>query len=72
MAATIKSEMAGVIQSIEAAPGQSVAAEDEVIVLVSMKMEIPIVAGRAGRIGEILVEPGDAVKAGAALFTVEP
>ena len=72
MAATIKSEMAGVIESIEAAPGQQVSADAEVIVLVSMKMEIPIVAGRAGRIGEILVEEGDAVKAGAALFTVEP
>ncbi len=72
MAATIKSEMAGVIQSIEVAPGQEVVADTEVMIMSSMKMEIPIVAGRAGRIGEILVEEGDAVKSGAALFTVEP
>jgi biotin carboxyl carrier protein len=71
MAATVKSEMAGVIQSIEVEAGQAVSADDEVIILSSMKMEIPVVAGRAGRIAEILVEEGEAVKTGAALFTIE-
>lgn len=72
MAVTVKAEMAGVIEAIEVEAGQPVSAETEVIILSSMKMEIPIPAGSAGKIAEILVGEGDAVKVGTPLFTVEP
>lgn len=70
MAITVKSEMAGLIEDILVEKGQSVGEEDDVLLLSSMKMEIPVVAGRAGTIGEILVGKGDAVTVGAPLFTI--
>lgn len=72
MAVTVKSEMAGVIETVEVEEGQAVTAETEVVILSSMKMEIPVLAGSAGTVAEILVGEGDAVKVGTPLFTVEP
>lgn len=72
MAVTVKSEMAGVVEAIEVEEGQSVSADTEVVILSSMKMEIPILAGTAGKVAEILVEAGDAIKVGSPLFSIEP
>lgn len=71
MAITVKAELAGMVQSVEVEAGATVGPEDEVVVLSAMKMEIPVLASRAGRIAEILVAEGDVVNAGAVLFTVE-
>lgn len=71
MAVTIKSEMAGVVETIEVEEGASVGEDDAVVILSAMKMEIPVTAGRAGTIAEILVAEGDVVKAGAPLFVIE-
>jgi acetyl-CoA carboxylase biotin carboxyl carrier protein len=46
-------------------------AGDEVIILESMKMEIPVAATRAGTIRRILVAEGNAVKLGDALAELE-
>jgi len=72
MAITVKAEMAGVVETIEVEEGQGVTPETEVVILSSMKMEIPVLAGTSGRLTEILVGEGDAVKVGSALFTIEP
>ncbi len=71
MTVSVKSEMAGVIVEITAEEGQKVEAEDEVLVLSSMKMEIPILAPQAGTVTEILVEEDEAVTAGAVLFVLD-
>lgn len=71
MAVTVKAEMAGLIEDITAAPGETVGKDHEILIMSSMKMEIPVVAGTDGRIAEILVETGDAVKAGDHLFTIK-
>lgn len=63
--------MAGVIIEITAQPGQKVAAGDEILVLSSMKMEIPISAGAAGIVTEIFVEEDEVVKIGTLLFTID-
>ena len=60
----IETEVAGKVWKIEAAVGQSVAAEDTLILIESMKMEIPVAAPRAGTVIEILVAEGDAVAEG--------
>lgn len=72
MAVTVKSEMSGVIEEIMLSPGDGVEAETEVLILSSMKMEIPILAGSAGKLAEILVEEGDAVTAGTPMFSIDP
>lgn len=60
----VETEVAGKVWKIEAAVGQTVAADDTLILIESMKMEIPVAAPRAGTIIEILVAEGDAVAEG--------
>jgi acetyl-CoA carboxylase biotin carboxyl carrier protein len=58
----IKSEIAGNVWKILKAPGDSVAEEEPVLILESMKMEIPVMAPRDGTIASIIVAEGDAVE----------
>jgi biotin carboxyl carrier protein len=60
----IKAHITGVVFQITARPGDSVAAGDPVIVLESMKMEIPVEAPRAGSVEEIRVQEGQTVQEG--------
>jgi len=60
----VKSEIAGSVWKIEVAVGDAVAAEDTLIILESMKMEIPLVAPRSGVVKEILVGEGDQLAEG--------
>jgi len=52
--------------------GQQVAEGDELVVLESMKMEIPVVAPEAGTVSQLLVGAGDPVQEGALLAVIEP
>jgi biotin carboxyl carrier protein len=47
--------------------GDKVAEEDQIMILESMKMEIPVLSPDAGTIKEILVREGDAVSEGQAV-----
>ncbi len=60
----VKSEMTGKVWAIEAKIGDDLEEEDTIIVLESMKMEIPVVAPSGGTLKEILVQEGDAVTEG--------
>ena len=60
----VKSEIAGSVWKIEVAVGDRVEEEDPLLILESMKMEIPLLAPRAGVVVEILVAEGDAVAEG--------
>jgi acetyl-CoA carboxylase biotin carboxyl carrier protein len=59
-----RSENAGSVCKIEVAIGDSVAEEAPLIVLESMKMEIPLLSPRAGVVREILVAEGDPIAEG--------
>jgi acetyl-CoA carboxylase biotin carboxyl carrier protein len=61
---TVKSEIAGSVWKIEVAVGDNVAAEDPLIILESMKMEIPLLAPRAGVVRRILVAEGEPIAEG--------
>jgi acetyl-CoA carboxylase biotin carboxyl carrier protein len=61
---TVKSEIAGSVWKIEVAVGDAVAAEDPLIILESMKMEIPLLAPRAGIVRRILVAEGEPIAEG--------
>jgi acetyl-CoA carboxylase biotin carboxyl carrier protein len=67
----IKSEIAGKVWLIEAEVGQSVEEDDAVIILESMKMEIPVAAPVSGKITEILVEKDEAVAEGQTVARME-
>ena len=64
MAEEIKAHITGVVFQIPTAPGDRVATGDAVIVLESMKMEIPVEAPRAGVVKEIRVKEGETVQEG--------
>jgi len=57
-------EVAGKVWKIEAKPGTTLAAEDVILILESMKMEIPVVAAAAGKLLELRVKEGDMVNEG--------
>lgn len=58
----IKAHITGTVWKIEVAPGARVEEDDVIIILESMKMEMPIEAPADGRIVKILVAEGEAVK----------
>jgi acetyl-CoA carboxylase biotin carboxyl carrier protein len=60
----VRSEIAGSVWKIEVAVGDSVAEDDPLIVLESMKMEIPLLAPRSGVVREILVAEGEPIAEG--------
>jgi acetyl-CoA carboxylase biotin carboxyl carrier protein len=60
----VRSEIAGSVWKIEVRVGDSVAEDDPLIVLESMKMEIPLLAPRAGVVREILVGEGEPIAEG--------
>ena len=68
---TIRAEMVASVHSIAVEEGQVVQAGDTLMILESMKMEIPVVAEHAGAIAEVSVKPGDVVQEGDALIVLD-
>jgi biotin carboxyl carrier protein len=60
----VRSEIAGSVWKIEVAIGDKVAEDDPLIVLESMKMEIPLLSPRAGVVRQILVAEGEPIAEG--------
>ena len=57
----VRSEITGSVWKVEVAVGQSVAEGDTLVIVESMKMEIPISAPAAGVAAEIFVAEGEPV-----------
>ena len=62
MSMEIKAPMTGKIVSIVVNVGDQVKADDEVVIMDAMKMEIPIYAPDDGTVKKINVKEGDSVK----------
>lgn len=67
----IQSTMAGTVFNITVAVGDEVTAGQTVMILESMKMEIPVEAETAGKIAKIDAQIGDFVNEGDVLVTFE-
>jgi biotin carboxyl carrier protein len=67
----LRAPMVGRIIEVMVEPGAQVAEEDEVLVLESMKMQIPITAPRACTIREVRVSAGTTVQEGDVLLVME-
>ena len=61
---TVRAEMVASVHSVVAHVGDAVVAGDTLVVLESMKMEIPVLAEVPGTISEISVAPGDVIREG--------
>jgi 3-methylcrotonyl-CoA carboxylase alpha subunit len=68
---SLAAPMPGSVLRVDAAPGDTVAAGDAVVVLEAMKMELAVQAPAAGVVRAVHVRPGDVVSAGQALIELE-
>ena len=67
----VEAHITGTVWKIEVEVGDSVQEGDTVVVLESMKMEMPVEAEDPGVVKEILVEEGQSVSEGDALVVLE-
>ena len=63
--------MPGLVVGVTVAPGEEVPAGQKLFTLEAMKMETTVYAERAGRVAEVLVQPGTQVDAGDLLVRFE-
>jgi len=67
----IVSEVTGTVWRIEARVGQQLTPDEAVLIIESMKMEIPVCAPEAGVVQEILVKEAEIVHEGALVARLE-
>ncbi|MFT5508696.1 MAG: acetyl-CoA carboxylase biotin carboxyl carrier protein [Hyphomicrobiaceae bacterium] len=72
MAATkVVTDVAGNVWKIVAKVGDKLAEDDTIVIMESMKMEIPVTAPKDGTLKEILVEEGEAIPEGETVAMME-
>lgn len=68
----VRSEMVANVWKVAVRAGDTVAAGDPLVILESMKMEIPVESPSAGTVSEVRVEEGAVVQEGDVLAVIEP
>ncbi len=71
MATDVKAHITGTVWKIEKPAGSKVAEGDTVIILESMKMEMPVEAPCGGTVREIKIKEGEAVDEGKVVATID-
>ena len=71
MATEVRAHITGTVWKILVKPGDEVAAEQTLVILESMKMEMPVEAPEAGRVASVAVAEGASVDEGDLLLSVE-
>jgi acetyl-CoA carboxylase biotin carboxyl carrier protein len=71
MAHVIAAELVGTVLKVVVEQGQVVAAGDMIVLLESMKMEIPVLTEFAGVVQDVAVRAGENVQEGDVLAVVE-
>ncbi|MFO6451700.1 MULTISPECIES: biotin/lipoyl-binding carrier protein [unclassified Aeromicrobium] len=61
----VRAELTASVFKVEVAVGDEVEEGQPLVILESMKMEIPVISSRAGRVEEVLFSEGDIVEEGA-------
>jgi len=67
----VEAHITGTVWKIEVALGDQVAEGDTVVILESMKMEMPVEAPGSGKVGKIHVAEGQPVEEGDVLVSLE-
>ena len=68
----VRTEITANVWQVRVEVGQQVAEGDELVVLESMKMEIPVEAPCAGTVTEIRVAPDDQITEGDVVAVIDP
>jgi biotin carboxyl carrier protein len=71
MTIQVEAQISGKLWKIEKNVGDTVTDDDVIMIIESMKMEIPVEAPCAGTLREIRVQEGEAVEEGAILALIE-
>ena len=71
MAVEIEAQIDGSVWKVEKAVGDAVQEEDVILIIESMKMEIPVEAPSAGTIREIRAAEGDSIEEGDVLAVLD-
>ena len=71
MADEIRAEMVANVWKVVKTPGDEVAEGDTLVILESMKMEIPVIAESEGVVTEIAVSEGDVIQEGDLIAVIE-
>ena len=71
MADEIRAEMVANVWKVVAAAGDAVAEGDTLVILESMKMEIPVLAESDGTVSELAVNEGDVVQEGDLIAVID-
>lgn len=66
----VLAEMVAAVLEVEVGPGDAVTVGDTVVLLESMKMEIPVLAEAGGTVVAVKVSPGDVVQEGDVLVVL--
>ena len=67
----VKAELVGNLWKIVVAVGQAVEEDDTLMILESMKMEIPITSPTSGTVAQILVAEGEVVQEGQTVAIID-
>jgi acetyl-CoA carboxylase biotin carboxyl carrier protein len=70
MATRVNAHITGTVWKIEVNVGDTVAEGQTVVILESMKMEMPVESTAAGKVTAILVKEGDPVEEGAGVVEI--
>ncbi|HVA22499.1 MAG TPA: biotin/lipoyl-binding carrier protein [Candidatus Micrarchaeia archaeon] len=68
----VRAELIGNCWKVLVTAGETVAADQTLLILESMKMEIPVTAPTAGTVGAVLAREGEVVQEGQVLVTIDP
>jgi acetyl-CoA carboxylase biotin carboxyl carrier protein len=71
MVEEIRAEMVANVWKVVATAGDEVAEGDTLVILESMKMEIPVVAESDGTVAQLAVNEGDVVQEGDLIAVIE-
>ena len=71
MAEEVRAEMAANVWKVVVSEGDTVADGDTLVILESMKMEIPVVAESSGSVRELHVAEGDLVQEGDVIAVID-
>lgn len=67
----VKSEMAGTVLELKVKAGDTVSSGQELLVMESMKMEVPVLSPQSGKVKAVSKSVGDFVNEGETLLEIE-
>ncbi|HIW68364.1 biotin/lipoyl-binding carrier protein [Dietzia aerolata] len=71
MAEQVRAEMVANVMEVVSAVGTEVSEGDTIVLLESMKMEIPVLCETSGTVSEVAVKPGDVIQAGDLIAVID-